>query len=68
MRPVSEEAVDEVWSALRFRPSGPASPPFTGGRGYPRPPARVQVVTVRVCRPGPVDTVTSVPRLVSTTR
>ena len=33
MRPVSQVAVDEVWSALRFRPRKPGEPPFTGGRG-----------------------------------
>ena len=33
MRPVSQEAVDEVWSALRFRLLKPGEPPFTGGRG-----------------------------------
>jgi hypothetical protein len=33
MRPVSQVAVDEVWSALRFRPRKPGQPPFTGGRG-----------------------------------
>jgi hypothetical protein len=33
MRPVSQVAVDEVWSALRFRPLRPGEPPFTGGRG-----------------------------------
>jgi hypothetical protein len=33
MRPVSQVAVDEVWSALRFRPLKPGEPPFTGGRG-----------------------------------
>jgi hypothetical protein len=33
MRPISQVAVDEVWSALRFRPLKPGEPPFTGGRG-----------------------------------
>lgn len=33
MRPVSQVAVDEVWSALRFRPLKPGEPPFIGGRG-----------------------------------
>lgn len=33
MRPVSQVAVDEVWSAPRFRPLKPDEPPFTGGRG-----------------------------------
>jgi hypothetical protein len=68
MRPVSQVAVDEVWSALRFRPlkvGEPPSPAAAGSRDRRRP---GQVVTVRVCRPGPVTTVTSVPRLVSTTR
>ena len=33
MRPVSQVAVDEVWSALRFRPLKPGEPPFARGRG-----------------------------------
>jgi hypothetical protein len=33
MRPVSQVAVDEVWSALRFRPLAEGEAPFTGGRG-----------------------------------
>jgi len=33
MRPISQVAVGEVWSALRFRPLKPGEPPFTGGRG-----------------------------------
>ena len=33
MRPVSQVAVDEVWSALRFRPLRPGEPSLTGGRG-----------------------------------
>jgi hypothetical protein len=32
MRPISQVAVDEVWSALRFRPLKEGEPPFTGGR------------------------------------
>jgi hypothetical protein len=32
MRPVGQVAVDEVWSALRFRPLKEGEPPFTGGR------------------------------------
>lgn len=32
MRPISQVAVDEVWSALRFRPLKPGEAPFTGGR------------------------------------
>ena len=35
MRPVSQVAVDEVWSALRFRPLKPGETPVTGGRGEP---------------------------------
>lgn len=31
MRPNSQIAVDEVWSALRFRPLKPGEPPFLGG-------------------------------------
>jgi hypothetical protein len=33
MRPISQVAVDDVWSALRFRPLREGEPPFTGGRG-----------------------------------
>lgn len=33
MRPISQVAVDDVWSALRFRPLKEGEPPFTGGRG-----------------------------------
>jgi hypothetical protein len=33
MRPISQVAVDEVWSALRFRALEAAEPPFTGGAG-----------------------------------
>ena len=32
MRPIAQVAVDEVWSALRFRPLEEGEPPFTGGR------------------------------------
>jgi hypothetical protein len=32
MRPITQVAVDEVWSALRFRPLKEGEPPFTGGR------------------------------------
>jgi hypothetical protein len=32
MRPVSQIAIDDVWSALRFRPNRPGEDPFTGGR------------------------------------
>jgi hypothetical protein len=32
MRPISQVSVDEVWSALRFRPLAEGEPPFTGGR------------------------------------
>lgn len=32
MRPIGQVAVDEVWSALRFRPLGEGEAPFTGGR------------------------------------
>ena len=32
LRPISQVAVDEVWSALRFRPLKEGEPPFTGGR------------------------------------
>jgi hypothetical protein len=32
MRPISQVSVDEVWSALRFRPLAAGEPPFTGGR------------------------------------
>jgi hypothetical protein len=32
MLPVAQVAVDEVWSALRFRPLEEGEPPFTGGR------------------------------------
>jgi hypothetical protein len=31
-RPISQVAIDEVWSALRFRPLAPGEPRFTGGR------------------------------------
>jgi hypothetical protein len=32
MRPISQVAVDEVWSALRFRTLKEGETPFTGGR------------------------------------
>jgi hypothetical protein len=32
MRPIAQVAVDDVWSALRFRPLEEGEPPFTGGR------------------------------------
>jgi hypothetical protein len=32
MRPVSQVALDEVWSALRFRMLRPGEPPFSGGQ------------------------------------
>jgi hypothetical protein len=32
MRPVTQVAVDDVWSALRFRPLKPGEAQFTGGR------------------------------------
>jgi hypothetical protein len=31
-RPVSQVAIDDVWSALRFRPLREGEAPFTGGR------------------------------------
>ena len=31
LRPITQVAVDETWSALRFRPIRPDEPPFTGG-------------------------------------
>jgi hypothetical protein len=31
MRPITQVSVDEVWSALRFRPLKEGEPPFTGG-------------------------------------
>lgn len=33
MRPIGQVAVDEVWSALRFRALKPGEGPFTGGKG-----------------------------------
>jgi hypothetical protein len=32
LRPITQVAVDEVWSALRFRPLKEGEAPFTGGR------------------------------------
>ena len=31
LRPITNVAVDDTWSALRFRPLRPDEPPFTGG-------------------------------------
>ena len=33
LRPNSQIAVDDTWSALRFRPLKPGEAPFTGGKG-----------------------------------
>jgi hypothetical protein len=33
MRPIGQIAVDDVWSALRFRALEDGEPPFTGGAG-----------------------------------
>ncbi|MCC7025017.1 MAG: hypothetical protein IT338_19455 [Thermomicrobiales bacterium] len=32
MRPIGQVAVDDVWSAMRFRPLKPGEAPFTGGK------------------------------------
>ena len=32
LRPISQVAVDETWSALRFRPLNPDEAPFKGGK------------------------------------
>jgi hypothetical protein len=32
LRPITQISLDEVWSALRFRPLREGEPPFTGGR------------------------------------
>ncbi len=32
LRPITQVAIDETWSALRFRPVRPDEPPFGGGR------------------------------------
>jgi hypothetical protein len=32
MRPISQVAIDDVWSALRFRVLRAGEAPFTGGR------------------------------------
>jgi len=32
LRPVTQVAIDDIWSALRFRPLKPGEAPFTGGR------------------------------------
>jgi hypothetical protein len=31
LRPITQIAIDDVWSALRFRPLAPGEAPFTGG-------------------------------------
>lgn len=31
LRPITQVAIDDVWSALRFRRLKPGEPPFTGG-------------------------------------
>ena len=31
LRPITQIAVDETWSALRFRPLAEGEPPFRGG-------------------------------------
>jgi hypothetical protein len=31
LRPITQVAIDETWSGLRFRPLRPDEPPFTGG-------------------------------------
>jgi hypothetical protein len=33
LRPVTQVSIDQVWSALRFRPLKAGEAPFTGGRG-----------------------------------
>ena len=33
LRPIGQVAIDDVWSALRFRALKPGEAPFTGGRG-----------------------------------
>ena len=33
LRPITQVAVDETWSALRFRPLKPGEAQFTGGKG-----------------------------------
>jgi hypothetical protein len=33
LRPNGQVAIDEVWSALRFRATRPGEAPFTGGKG-----------------------------------
>jgi hypothetical protein len=32
LRPITQVAIDDTWSALRFRPLRPDEAPFTGGR------------------------------------
>ncbi len=33
LRPITQVALDDVWSALRFRPLRPGEAPFRGGKG-----------------------------------
>jgi hypothetical protein len=33
LRPITQVALDDVWSALRFRPLKPGEAQFSGGRG-----------------------------------
>lgn len=33
LRPIGQVAIDDTWSALRFRPLKEGEPPFTGGEG-----------------------------------
>ena len=33
LRPIGQAAIDDVWSALRFRPLKEGESPFTGGVG-----------------------------------
>jgi hypothetical protein len=32
LRPITQVAIDDYWSALRFRPLKPGEPPFMGGQ------------------------------------
>lgn len=32
LRPNGQVAIDDMWSALRFRPNTPGEEPFTGGK------------------------------------
>lgn len=34
LRPIGQVAVDDTWSALRFRPLKDGEAPFTGGKGH----------------------------------